>query len=115
MGGAKLNHLAGPHEEHPLIADPLEDPLGKMYRGSGHGHDVGADRRGGSHLLGHREGALEELVHGCPKRAGLFGLAHRILHLAEDLGLADHHGIKPAGHPEHVPHGVPLGQGVQIR
>jgi hypothetical protein len=37
-----------------------------MHRGGGHGHDVGADGRGGAHLLGHREGALEELVQVAP-------------------------------------------------
>ena len=38
----------------------------------------------------------------------------RLLHLAEDLRLAQHHRIEAAGDAEHVAHGVAAGQGVQV-
>ena len=40
-----------------------------------------------------------------PSVPALVGLAHRLLHLAEDLRLAEHHRIEPAGDAERVPRG----------
>ncbi len=37
-----------------------------------------------------------------PRAPARFGGAHGVLHLAEDLRLAQHHGIEPAGHAEGV-------------
>ena len=93
MGGTQLDHLAGTDEQHPLGADPLENPLGQMNGCRRHGDGIGTDGRGGAHFLGHREGALEQLVHGRPEGARRFGLTHRILHLPEDLRLADDHRV----------------------
>ena len=56
-----------------------------------------------AHFLGDRERALEHLVQRGAERAGGVGLAHRLLHLAEDLRLAEHHRIEPAGDAERMP------------
>ena len=50
-----------------------------------------------------------------PRRAGGLGGAHRVLHLAEDLGLAQHHRIEPAGHAEGMARRLVVGQGVGMR
>jgi hypothetical protein len=85
-----------------------------MHRGRRHRDDVGADGGGGAHLLGHREGLLEQLVQQRAQGAGVLRHARRLLHLAEDLRLAQHHRIEPAGDAEHVAHGIAAGQGVQV-
>ena len=63
----------------------------------------------------HREGALEHLVQQRAERTGLAGRAHGVLHLAHDLGLAQHHGIQAAGHAEGVTHGVVLVMTIEVR
>jgi hypothetical protein len=46
---------------------------------------------------------------------GVFGGAHGVFHLAEDLRLAQHHGIQPAGHPKGVAGDLVVLQGVGMR
>jgi hypothetical protein len=41
-----------------------------------------------------------------PSAPAVFGRAHGVLHLAEDLGLAQHHGVEPAGHAEGMAGGL---------
>jgi hypothetical protein len=53
-------------------------------------------------------------VQQCAQRAGILRHARRLLHLAEDLRLAQHHRIQAAGDAEHVAHRVAAGQGVQV-
>ena len=43
-----------------------------------------------------------------------FGGARRLLHLAEDLRLADHHRIEPRGDAEGVAHRLLVGQGIEV-
>ena len=104
MVGAQLDHLAGADEQHVLLVDAGENALRQAHRGGGHGNRVGADRGRCAHFLGHREGALEQLVQQRAQGAGLFGGLHRLLHLPEDLGFAQHHRIQPAGDAEGVLH-----------
>src|SRR3546814_6354742 len=49
-------------------------------------------------FFGHRESALKKLMQQSAQRAGLLGRAHGVFHLTENLRLAQHHGIQPAGH-----------------
>ena len=49
------------------------------------------------------------------QRAGLVGRAHRVFHLAQDLRLAQHHGIQAAGHAERMAHGIVVLVAVQVR
>ncbi len=46
---------------------------------------------------------------------GFAGGTHRVLHLAHDLGFAQHHGIQAARHAEGVTHGVVLMMAIQVR
>ena len=84
------------------LAQVFEQLRGQPHRGGGHADRVRADLGGGAHFLGDRERALEQLVQRACQRAGGFGLAHRLLHLAEDLRLAEHHRIEAAGDAERV-------------
>jgi hypothetical protein len=106
VGGGQLDHLAGADEEDADLAQVLEQLGGQAHRGSSHADRVGADLGGGAHLLGHREGALEQLVQRGAQGAGGLGLAHRLLHLAQDLRLAQHHGVQAAGDAEGMPGGL---------
>ena len=47
-------------------------------------------------------------------RARLLGLAHRLLHLAEDLRLAQHHGVQTAGDAESVFHRLLLRETIDV-
>ena len=115
MVGAQLDHFAGADEQHVLLVDAGEDALRQAHRGGGHGHRIGADGGGAAHFLGHREGALEQLVQQRAHGAGLLGGFHRLLELAENLGFAQHHGIQPAGDAEGVLYRVLLRQRIKIR
>ena len=78
----QFDHLAGAHEQHPDVAQVLEQLRRQAHRRGGHADRVRADLGGGAHLLGHRERTLEQLVQRGAQRAGGVGLAHRLLHLA---------------------------------
>ena len=68
-----------------------------------------------ANFLGDREGALEQLVQLRAERAVFFGDAHRILHLAENLRLADDHRIEPAGDAEGMADRFRLVVGIDVR
>ncbi|MCY1236029.1 hypothetical protein D9M72_486650 [compost metagenome] len=112
---AQLDHLARADKQHALGRDAFKNPLRQPHRGRGHRYGMRADLGLAAHFLGHREGALEQLVQVRPQRAGLAGRAHRVLELAQDLGFAQHHRIQPAGHAEGMAHGFGLRQRVQVR
>src|SRR6267154_1112255 len=86
-----------------------------MPRGCCHRDDVGADSGVAAHLLRHRERALEEFVEERSECAGGLGDADRLLHLAQDLRFADHHGVEAGGDAERVPHRFAVREGVEIR
>jgi hypothetical protein len=115
MRGAQFDHLTGADEENLLIGDTFEDPLTQAHRGSGHGDDIGPDRRRRPHFLGHREGVLKEFVQRRTKSARLLGNAYRLLHLAENLRLAENHRIEPTGNPKGMSNGIALGIGIEVR
>jgi hypothetical protein len=104
--GDQLDHLAGADEEHVQLAQVLEQLAGQPHGRGRHADRMRADLGGGAHLLGHREAALEQLVQRRAERAGFVGQAHRLLHLAEDLRLAEHHRIEAGGDAEGVPRRV---------
>ncbi len=114
MSRGKLDHLARADQEHFLLGEAGENARGELDRRGGHRDDVGADSGVAAHFLRHREGALEQLVEQRSERAGGFGDASRFFHLAQDLRLADHHGIEARGDAERVPHGFGLRKRVQV-
>jgi hypothetical protein len=96
-------------------AQVFEQLAGQAHGGGGHADGVRADLGGGAHFLGDGERALEQLVQRAAQRAGGFGRAHGVFHLAEDLRFAQHHRVEPAGHAEGVARGLVVVQGVGMR
>ncbi|OIQ80212.1 hypothetical protein GALL_380470 [mine drainage metagenome] len=114
MGGDQLDHFAGADEQHPAVGQVLEHGFGQLDAGRCHADRMRADLGRRAHFLGHRERALEHLPQRAAQRAGLGRGAHRVLHLAEDLRLAQHHRIEPAGDAEGMAHGAVLHQPVAV-
>ena len=106
--GHQLDHLAGADEQHAGLAQVLEQLGGQAHRGGGHADGVRADLGGRAHVLRDREGPLEHLVQRGAERAGRVGLAHGLLHLAEDLRLAQHHRIEPTGYAKGMAGSLPV-------
>ena len=104
MRGGELDHLAGADEQEPLRADRRKDPLGELHRRGSHRDGRAADVGLRADVLGDGERALEKAVQHKPQRSGGFGIAHRLLHLAQDLRLAQHHRVEAGRHPERVRH-----------
>ena len=98
MGGRQLNHFTGTHKQDPDVRQILKELTGQAHRGRCHADAVGANVGVTAHVLGHRKRALEQLLQRSAYGAGVFCCAHRVFHLAEDLRLAQHHGVQPAGH-----------------
>jgi hypothetical protein len=104
VGGGQLDHLAGADEQHAR-GQVFEQLAGQAHGGGGHADGVRADLGGAAHFLGHGKAALEQLVQRGAQGAGVLGGAHGVLHLAQDLRLAQHHRVQPAGHAEGVARG----------
>ena len=68
-----------------------------------------------AHVLGHREGALEQAVEHQAEAAGGLGVPHGLLHLAEDLRLAQHHRIEAARDAKRVGDRLFARQRVDVR
>ena len=67
-----------------------------------------------AHVLGNGKRALEQAVEHQPQRARRLGGLYRLLHLAQDLRLAQHHRIEPARDAERMRDGFLLRQGIDI-
>ena len=104
VGRAQFDHFTRADKEYLLLGDARVNALGNLDRRRRHRHGAGADVGPGAHLLRHRKRGLEQLVQHRAECAGVLGGFHRVLHLAEDLRLADHHRIEPARHAEGVGH-----------
>ncbi|MCY1526970.1 hypothetical protein D9M68_620200 [compost metagenome] len=115
MRGAQFDHFARADEQRAGLVQVAEHALGQADGGGGHGYRLRPDGGLRPHFLGHREGALEHLVQQGAQGPGFAGGAHRVFHLAHDLGFAQHHGVQAAGHAESVAHGVVLVMAVQVR
>ncbi len=84
------------------LGDRRKDPLGELHGGRGHRDRRAADVRLRAHVLGDGERALEQPIQHEAEAAGGGRVPHRLLHLAQDLRLAQHHRVEPARHAERV-------------
>ena len=109
VGAGQFDHLAGAHEQDADLAQVLEQLRSQTHGSGGHADAVRTNFGAAAHQLGHGETALEQLVERGAEAARSLGGAHGILHLAQDLRLAQHHAVQPAGHAEGMArHGVVL-------
>jgi len=60
----------------------------------------------GAHALRDGERAVDAAPEEAPQGPGRDGSVVRVLHLAEDLRLAEHHRVERRGHAEDVAHGL---------
>jgi hypothetical protein len=68
-----------------------------------------------AHLLRDRERLGEQRMQRRSDRLAGLGEREGVLHLSEDLGLADHHRVEARGDPEGVSDCVRLGERVERR
>ncbi len=109
-----LGHLAGPDHQHLLVVEPLENLLGEVgHRHAGNAHAALLDARLPGDPAGGLQGGLERRVGQRAGRRFLGGRLVRLLHLGEDLRLAEHHAVEARRHLEQVPHGRAVGLLVQ--
>ncbi len=101
-GGDQLNHLARAHKQHANLRQIFKQLAGQAHGSGGHADAVRADFGAAAHLFGHGKAALKELVQGAAQGAGVFGRAHGVFELAENLRFAQHHGVQARGHAEGV-------------
>ena len=115
MARRELTHLARADQEHGATRQAVEDLLGQLDRGERDRHGVAADVGLRADLLGDRERVREQRVQRRPD--GLARLRQRegVLHLTEDLRLADHHRIETGGHAEGVADRIPIDVRVEAR
>ena len=87
MGRAQLDHFAGADEQHAAVLDSLSKMrCARRTAAAAIETDCAPISVRAAHFLGHREGALEQLVQTACRSAPAFGAgAHGLLHLSEDL------------------------------
>ncbi len=98
-----LGHLAGADDQRPLVVEPLEDLLGEIGdRHAGNAHAALVDRRLAGHAFGGLQGRLKGRVQQRASGPFLGGRLVGLLHLGEDLRLADHHAVQAGGDRKQV-------------
>ncbi len=98
VGRDQLNHLARANKQDANLRQILKQLAGQAHGSGGHADAVRTDFGAAAHLFGHRKAALEQLVQGAAQRPGIFGRAHGVFELAQNLRLAQHHGVEARGH-----------------
>jgi hypothetical protein len=110
-----LRHLARAQQEDDALVQIAEDVPSQVDRDARDTHRAGADGRLRAHPLRGRERPAHAATEHALERPGGDGGVVRLLHLSEDLRLAEHHRVEARGDAEDVLHGlVPLPL-VQVR
>lgn len=115
VGCAELDHFARTHEEDALVLEAAEETKRQAHSGGRETHGVGADGGGGADFLGNREGGLEKMVEHRAQAVCVTGHLLGLLHLADDLCFAEHHGVEAGGHSEGVLGGLFLRERIDVR
>lgn len=110
----QFDGLTGSNQDGGLLAEILENPLGKADRRERHGNGTVADGGVGPDLLGGGKGMLKKFSKGLSDGAGFGrGLVSRF-HLPENLRFAENHRIEPGSDAKHVAYRGRIGMGVEI-
>ena len=94
--------LAGADDQHAAPVEAAEDLPRQRDRGEADRHRAFAERGFGAHALADAERPVEQLAEQRPGAAALGGRLERVLHLAEDLRLADDQRIEAGGDAEQM-------------
>ena len=111
----QLGHLAGADDQHRGVLQVAADLARQAERRVADRHRALGQLGLAAHALAGGERGVEQAVE---ERAGRVLIGRRgvgLLHLAEDLRLADDQRIEPGGDAEQVAGGVGLGAGVDVR
>ena len=115
MAGGEVGHLARSDDKDGLTAQTAEDLAGEIDGDGGDGDGGAADAGLGADTLGHREGALQERLERGGDGAGLARDSVGLLDLAENLRLADDHGVERGSDAEEMADGLALAELVEVR
>ena len=115
VAGGELGHLAGADEQDGLALQRAEDLAREIHRDRGDGDGGAADLRLGADALGYGEGALEQRIERGGDGADFARDGVGLLYLAEDLRLADDHGVERRRDAEEVADGFAVAELVQVR
>ena len=107
--------LAGADDEHAASFETAENLARQRDRGKADRHGAFAERRLGADPLADAERPVERLAQERSGAVTLGGGLEGVLHLSEDLRLADHERIESRRHAEQVPRRRHVAVGEQVR
>ena len=110
----QFDGFAGADQQHGGFVQAGEVVLRQPHCDGRHRYRIGADAGVGAGALGGGEGLLEQPVQLSAQRPGLARGGPCLFDLAQNLRLAQHQRIQPAGDPEQVAHGVGVAVPVQV-
>ena len=111
----EFGHLPRPNDHDALAGQRAEDLARQFDRRVTDRNRVFPDAGLGAHALGDAEGARQDGIEKAADRAVGFGCRVGALDLAQDLRLADHHGIETRRNPKQVMNRLLVGQVVKMR
>ena len=115
MAGGKFAHFACADEEDGAALERAED-LARHFNGDrSDGDGVGADLGFGAGVFGGGKGALQQMFELAGDGAGGAGDGEGLFDLAENLRLADDHGVEAGGHAEEMADGLLVAVLVEMR
>src|SRR5215831_18797867 len=97
---------AGPQNQGCALAELAEDAFRELYAGGGNRHRACAEFRFVADSLADLQCALKHAIENRAGRAGFMGQAVGFSNLAENLRLAEDHGVKARGHAKQVANGM---------
>ena len=109
----RFRHLAGADDQNRQPVQVAEDLAGQLDGDVADRDRHLADAGLVADAPRHAERAVEQLVEFAAQGAGGLGQRVGVLHLAQNLRLADDHRIEARGYPKDVPHGVAVGVAVK--
>lgn len=111
--GAQADHLAGADQERGMVVKIGEDAPREVGCDGGDRYRLRADEGIGPDPLGGGEAAGEQSIQSMPDMAVLERERVGLLELAQDLGLADHHGVEARRDAQQVAHHGVAGEPVK--
>ena len=110
-----LAHFSGADEKNGAPFERAEDFAGEIDSDGCDGDGVGADAGFAARFFGGGKGALQQVLELAGDGPGGARHGKGLLDLAENLRLADDHGIEAGGHAEEMADGFLLAVFVEVR
>jgi len=115
MPRGQIGHLARAYDKHCLSSQATEDLTCHFDGDRGDGDGRAADLGLGADTLGYGEGTLQQRLQRRGDSADLVRDGIGLLDLAEDLRLADYHGVQRAGDAEEMTDRLAVAELVKVR